>query len=170
MQEFWRASPQQIYSELHKLDERGLIKGKIERQSNRPQKRTYSLSAMGENELHEFTRTAPRRPVVRDELMVKLYAADAADVESVIESLFVRAQEGNARIEQLRALVVLMRGDKSHEEYLRTGSPIGPYLTCLRGIAHEIENAEMCGWLAEVMRVRSSGGSEKLPSDPLAFD
>lgn len=170
MQEFWRASPQQIYAELHKLDERGLIEGKFERQSNRPQKRTYSLSASGETELYEFTRNAPRRPVVRDEMMVKLYAIDAADEESVIESLAVRAQEGHTRVEQLRVLVIMLRGDLSHEEYLRTGSPIGPYLTCMRGIAYELENAGTCEWLVEVMRVRSGGGKEKLPKDPVKFD
>ncbi|MBI5310364.1 MAG: PadR family transcriptional regulator [Actinobacteria bacterium] len=170
MQEFWRASPQQIYSELHKLNERGLIAGKLERDSNRPQKRVYALTGEGEHELFEFTRSAPRRPVVRDEMLVKLYAADHSDIESLIESLTARAQDGFTRVEQLRVLVRLMRREMTHEEYLRRGGPVGPYLTCLWGILWESDNARICQWLAAVMRVRADDGEGELPADPMKFD
>lgn len=169
MSDFWRASSQQIYTELHKLDERGLIAGKVERDSNRPQKRVYALTDSGTKALHEFTRTAPRRPVVRDEMMVKLYAIDEADVESVIEDLLSRSSESQERVEQLRAIVKIFRGDKSHKEFLATGKPLGPYLTCLLGIAHEQDNANVCGWMAEVLRARESDGKQSLPPDPIKF-
>lgn len=169
MSDFWRASSQQIYTELHKLDDRGLIEGTLQQESNRPQKRVYVLTDAGRTALHEFTRTAPRRPVIRDEMMVKLYAVDAADVEAVIEDLSARATEAHLRVEQLRQLVAIFRDERSHEEFLSSGGPIGPYLTCLLGIAHELDNAKVCAWIAEVLRAREDDSDEPPPPDPIKF-
>lgn len=169
MSDFWRASSQQIYSELHKLDERGLVEGTLSQRSNRPQRRAYELTAAGRQELYEFTRTAPRRPVIRDEMMVKLYAIDAADVEAVIDDLTTRADQAETRIAELRNIVEVLRAGKTHAEFLVDGDPLGPYLTCLLGIAHEMDNSKTCAWIAEVLRARERGDKASVPSDPMEF-
>lgn len=168
MSDFWRASSQQIYAELRKLDEQGLIEGEVSKRENRPQRRVYELTEAGRRKLHEFTSAAPRPPVVRDEMMVKLYAIDAADVAATVEDLRTRAASSDSRVTELRQLATAMRADRSHEEYLLGGAPLGPYLTCLLGIGHHAESAQVCRWIADVLTARADG-AEHPPGDPIDF-
>jgi hypothetical protein len=47
-----------------------------------------------------------------------------------------------------------MRGDRTAEDFLRHGERIGPYLTCLRGLAFERGNRDWCRQSAAILRER----------------
>lgn len=47
-----------------------------------------------------------------------------------------------------------MRGDRAEEEFLRHGDRVGPYLTCLRGLAFEEGNRDWCERTITVLRER----------------
>jgi hypothetical protein len=49
-----------------------------------------------------------------------------------------------------------MRGERTEDEFLRHGRPVGPYLTCLRGLAFEEGNRDWCERAARVLRERRS--------------
>src|ERR1700720_3628356 len=74
---FWMATPQQLYRELDRLAEEGLIQARIVHQERRPNKRMFSLTEAGYEAIQEFTARAPKPSVIRDELAVKVLAADA---------------------------------------------------------------------------------------------
>ncbi|MDT5170670.1 MAG: hypothetical protein QOD02_4005, partial [Mycobacterium sp.] len=74
---FWMATPQQLYRELERLAEQGLIQARIVHQERRPNKRMFSLTEAGREAIRQFTRKSPKPSVIRDELMVKVQAADA---------------------------------------------------------------------------------------------
>ena len=80
---FWMATPQQLYRELDRLAEEGLIKARIVHQERRPNKRMLSLTEAGREAIQEFTGRAPKPSVIRDELMVKVQAADAGNAQAV---------------------------------------------------------------------------------------
>jgi hypothetical protein len=54
-----------------------------------------------------------------------------------------------------------MRGDADEEEFLRLGERIGPYLTCLRGLAFEQEHRDWCLRIAAVLRERQASRAER---------
>ena len=54
---FWMATPQQLYRELERLAEQGLIQARIVEQERRPNKRMFSLTEAGYEEIRQFTAT-----------------------------------------------------------------------------------------------------------------
>src|ERR1043165_4880357 len=71
---FWSATPQQLYRELDRLESDGLVQARLVRQRRRPDKRVFTLTDAGRENLHRFTAAPPRPPAMRDELGVKLQA------------------------------------------------------------------------------------------------
>ncbi|WKX73209.1 PadR family transcriptional regulator [Streptomyces sp. XD-27] len=151
---FWHALPQQLYAELAKLEREGLVTGREVVQDTRPNKRVFTVTEAGAAELERFASTAAKPSFIRDDLLVKVQAVDHVDTGEVIAHLMERAAFAEAKIELFDTLLRQMRGDRSEEEFLRTGDRIGPYLTCLRGLAFEQGNRDWCHRGAAVLRER----------------
>ena len=84
---FWAASYGQIYPELKRLEEAGLIEGEDAPTGGR-QRRSYRLTADGEAALHDWLAyDAPLTREVRDEGLLRLFFADALSPEEAIEHL-----------------------------------------------------------------------------------
>ncbi|MFM9373664.1 PadR family transcriptional regulator [Streptomyces sp. Da 82-17] len=151
---FWYAKPQQLYAELARLEQGGLISGREVVQTGRPNKRLFTVTGAGLAELEKFTAAAAKPSVLRDDLMVKVQAAGRVDTGTLIAQLTERIGFAEAKVELFERLLRTMRGDRTEEEFLRDGSPIGPYLTCLRGLAFERGNVEWCERAVAVLRAR----------------
>ncbi|GGX45255.1 PadR family transcriptional regulator [Streptomyces chryseus] len=151
---FWHALPQQLYAELAKLEKEGLVAGRHVVQETRPNKRMFRVTQAGLAEFEAFAAATPKASFIRDDLMVKVQAADSVDTAPVIEQLEERAALAEAKIELFGKVLRKMRGELDEEEFLRRGEPIGPYLTCLRGLALERENRDWGLRVAAVLRER----------------
>jgi DNA-binding PadR family transcriptional regulator len=137
---FWMATPQQLYRELDRLAEQGLIQARVVEQERRPNKRMYSLTEAGHEAIHQFTAKAPRPCVIRDELMVKVSAADAGNALAVRDFIVERLRWATAKLQRYERFRTRLLDGHSEEEYLAQTERVGPYLTLLRGIAFEQEN------------------------------
>ncbi|MFD7017772.1 PadR family transcriptional regulator [Streptomyces sp. NPDC059928] len=158
---FWHALPQQLYAELTKLEREGLVAGRQVVQEARPNKRLFHVTDAGRAELERFT-AAPSKPsFIRDDLLVKVQAADRVGTAQVIAQLEERAAAAEAKTALLGDLLRRLRGETDEEEYLRHGERIGPYLTCLRGLAFEQEHRDWCLRIAAVLRERQSAHVER---------
>ncbi|MFE0021055.1 PadR family transcriptional regulator [Amycolatopsis sp. NPDC059021] len=154
---FWYTQPQQLYLELAKLEKDGLVTGRQVIQETRPNKRLFTVTGAGVAELERFA-AAPAKPsFIRDDLMVKVQAADAVDTAEVIRQLEERIQLADAKIEVFDKLLQRMRGEHDEETFLREGDRVGPYLTCLRGRQFEAEHRAWCVRAAAVLRARAAG-------------
>lgn len=100
---FWAASYGQIYPELKRLSEAGLIVGSDVPTGGR--KRTvYEITADGEEELRAWLRQAPETFEMRDEGLLKLFFADALPREEAVEILRAMKAQRLAIAERLRAI------------------------------------------------------------------
>ena len=109
------------------------------------------------------SRPPPTKPsFIRDDLLVKVQAADRVDTGPVIAQLTERAAFAEAKIELFGRLLRQMRGDADEEEFLRHGERIGPYLTCLRGLAFEQGNRDWCRRIAAILRERQSDRAARI--------
>jgi DNA-binding PadR family transcriptional regulator len=103
---FWAASYGQIYPELKRLSEAGLIVGSDSPTGGR--KRTvYEITADGEEELRAWLRQPPHTFEMREEGLLKLFFADALEREEAVE--IVRAMRAhrlavNAELRELEQL------------------------------------------------------------------
>ncbi|QHC23615.1 PadR family transcriptional regulator [Streptomyces sp. GS7] len=153
---FWHAQPQQLYAELTRLEKDGLVTGREVVQDNRPNKRLFQVTDAGLAELERFTATAGKPSFIRDDLLVKVQAADHVDIGDLTERLTERAAFAQARIDLFGKLLHTMRGDRTEAEFLRHSERIGPYLTCLRGLAFEQGNRDWCERTITVLQERQA--------------
>ncbi|GAA4154044.1 PadR family transcriptional regulator [Actinomadura keratinilytica] len=158
---FWHAVPQQLYAELARLEAEGLISGRRVIQKDRPNKRVYTVTPAGLRELERFAATAAKPGIIRENLLVMVQAVDHISAEPVIARLEERAEISAAKIEIFRRTLQRLRGDMDEETYLRHGSPVGPYLTCLRGLRFEQENLEWFQSTARLLRERAAARTEE---------
>ncbi|WP_051823210.1 PadR family transcriptional regulator [Streptomyces sp. NRRL S-1448] len=160
---FWHALPQQLYAELTRLEKEGLVAGREVVQDARPNKRLYRVTAEGLAALEQFAAETAKPSFVRDDLLVKIQAADHLDTDLLIARLAERERFAEAKIELFGGLLRQMRGDRDEAEFLRHGERIGPYLTCLRGLAFERENRDWCRRSAEILRARRHPSKDAAP-------
>jgi len=132
---FWAASYGQIYPELRRLEEQGLIEGEPTEAADGRQRRPYRLTPAGEEALDRWLLSPAQTGFeLRDEGMLKLFFSDGMSPEERV------------------ALVARMR--TRHEEvstHLRSIEPVaretggGPYATLRYGLAFH----DFCAsWLA----------------------
>ena len=141
---FWTATPQQLYRELERLSDEGLIEARLVEQERRPNKRVWQLTEAGDEELYAFTTQPARPPALRDDLLVKLQAIDAGDAEAVRVSLEERLSHARAKLalyDRIRERLLAGRGE---DEFLASSDRIGPYLTLMGGRMYEQQNIRWC--------------------------
>jgi PadR family transcriptional regulator AphA len=125
---FWAASYGQIYPELRRLAEAGLVEGEPQPESGR-RRTQYALTAEGRRVLDDWLATEPQTLEMRDEGLLKLFFAGSAP-GTARQTLAAKRRHHEAIVKRLRSI----------EE---TGKAEGFALTVLRyGI-------ECHGWMAD---------------------
>jgi DNA-binding PadR family transcriptional regulator len=103
---FWAASYGQIYPELRRLSEAGLVRGSDAPTGGR--KRTvYEITADGEEELRAWLRQEPETFEMRDEGLLKLFFADALprdEALAILRSMRARRLAVNQQLQDLKQM------------------------------------------------------------------
>jgi DNA-binding PadR family transcriptional regulator len=158
---FWMATPQQLYRELDRLAEQGLIQARVVHQERRPNKRMFSLTETGYEAIQQFTARAPKPAVIRDELAVKVLAADAGDAQAVRDFIVERLEWATAKLQRYERFRARLLDGRGEDEYLAHTERVGPYLTLLRGISFEQENIRWAERVLTVIERRQGAGSAR---------
>ena len=101
---FWHASHPQIYRELRKLKEKGLLVSSDHSQIGKPNKTVYSLTEAGRKALFSWSQQTVEPPAVKDELLVRLYALDDIDHPALVAQLKDRLVKHQDRLSQYRRI------------------------------------------------------------------
>jgi PadR family transcriptional regulator, regulatory protein AphA len=116
---FWTASYGQIYPELGRLSEAGLVKGAPEPKSGR-RRTVYRITAAGRRALADWLAQEPQVFETRDEGLLKLFFADAAPATAAA-SLDAKRRYHEEKLKQLRAIEATGRAEGSPLLVLRFG-------------------------------------------------
>ncbi len=100
---FWAASYGQIYPELRRLSEAGLIEG-IDASRGDRKRTVYAITTDGEAELKDWLRKPPEISEMREEGLLKLFFAGALKPAEAVETLRSMRRRRIELSEQLRAL------------------------------------------------------------------
>src|SRR5215210_5706645 len=131
---FWHARHSQIYPELTRLEEEGMVSHQVVEQKDRPDKKVYSITGVGLDALKEWV-TAPvtLRPV-RDELVVKAYCLWLADPSETLALFREQERLHKDRLLRYEEIKAWME-EKWVEDLERVGSPhFASYAALQRGI------------------------------------
>jgi len=138
---FWAASYGQIYPELARLEEAGLIAGERSEEDGRRRK-AYALTDAGERALHEWlTSDAPLHAELRHEGVLKFFFADVLEPAEQVELVGRMREHHEAVAAQLRAIQAGM-SPEAHEHRF-------PLLTLEWGIGYQ---DQLAGWCSEMER------------------
>ena len=125
---FWGASYGQIYPELHRLEERGLVRATPDPMGGR-RRTSYTLTPAGENELRTWLRDEDSFLFeTRDEGVLKLFFGDLLAREDVVTNL--RAKEAWC----LRSLELFRGIEPKARTGFFTDDQLYPYMSLLYGI------------------------------------
>jgi PadR family transcriptional regulator, regulatory protein AphA len=116
---FWTASYGQIYPELRRLSEAGLVKGTTEPKSGR-RRTVYRITAAGRRALEDWLAQEPQVFETRDEGLLKLFFADAAPATAAA-SLDAKRRYHEEKLKQLRAIEATGRAEGAPLLVLRFG-------------------------------------------------
>lgn len=152
---FWSATPQQLYRELERLHQDGLLRARAVQQQRRPTKRIFALTAAGREELRDFVLRPAKPAALRDDLLVKLHAADDGDASAVTEALATRLGKARVKLASYDRLREDLLAGRSEDEYLRDADRVSPYLTLMGGRMYEQQNIRWCEAALEILQQRA---------------
>lgn len=136
---YWKASQQQVYRELSKLETQGAIASEVVSQENRPDKKLYRITPVGQEILTTWIAQPSEPMAIREELLVKVLSAHLVPSETIVKELQRRQQ---IHAEKLAAFKIVEQemlefSSMSEAEKCR-------YLTLRRGVRYETEWVEWC--------------------------
>lgn len=153
---FWQASHQQIYQQLKKLDGDNLVQFALEEQSGKPDRKVYKITAEGKAALQHWLHQDDKPPVVRDALLIKLFASQAEDIEAMISELDRHIDIHKKTILSHQEIEAqFFSANKKQQLKMRN-----QYLTLRRGIRYE---REWIDWLEETKELLTTNA---LPTSP----
>ncbi|MDX1497179.1 MAG: PadR family transcriptional regulator [Salinisphaeraceae bacterium] len=153
---FWQASHQQIYQQLKKLDGEKLVSFKTRKQTGKPDRKVYQITTTGKKALKQWMLQEEKPPVVRDALLIKIFAAGPDDYPALIGELDRHIKLHKATLVAHQALEAdYFQLPKQQQKQHRM-----PYLTLRRGIRYERE------WIEWLQETRSLIVNDRLPSRP----
>jgi DNA-binding PadR family transcriptional regulator len=147
---FWKADHQQIYRELTKLRERGYVQGREVVQSGKPNKLVYTLTPEGKAALRHWAARPSTPPSIKDDMLVRLCALDAVDMEPMRADLMARLEYHRDRLARYER-VLKKRFPHGAQNLADTGKLLGLRL----GLRHERAVVE---WCEEALETLTSGG------------
>jgi DNA-binding PadR family transcriptional regulator len=100
---FWTASYGQIYPELKRLSEAGLVEG-IDAPRGERKRTVYAITADGEAELKDWLRQPPEVAEMREEGLLKLFFAGVLPPEDAVATLRAMRERRLELVARLRGM------------------------------------------------------------------
>ncbi|MEX2527857.1 MAG: PadR family transcriptional regulator [Gemmatimonadota bacterium] len=101
---FWSASHQQVYRDLGKLAEEGLVRFTVVPQDERPDRKVYQLTEEGEAALREWIESPIQPRKLHDELLVRLLAGELVGSVALRSLLASQQALRQGRLEEYRRI------------------------------------------------------------------
>lgn len=141
----WHATHPQIYRELEKLRGEKLVSGRLVRQTGRPNKTVYSLTAKGRRELLEWAAMPSPPRMIKDGTFLRAFSygrIDPAVARARLAEYEARHAERLVRYRKLSELVAALPDDARR---------VGALLTLRAGIFVEEAYFNWCSWAREFL-------------------
>jgi DNA-binding PadR family transcriptional regulator len=136
---FWKTDHQQIYRELSRLRDRGYILGREVVQTGKPNKLVYTMTPEGRAAFRHWAARPSTPASIKDDLLIRLYALEAVDIEPLRTDLMARLEHHRDRYERYERIV-----KKRFPDGTASRADMGKLLNLRIGLRHEKMVAEWC--------------------------
>ena len=154
---FWKADHQQIYRELTRLRDRGHVQGREVVQSGKPNKLVYTLTAEGKAALRHWAARPSIPASIKDDMLVRLCALDAVDMEPMRADLMARLEYHRDRLARYERVL-----RKRFPQGAASLADTGKLLALRLGLRHESTVVDWCEEALDTL-TRGVGGANVTP-------
>ncbi len=99
----WPLNPGQVYMTLQKLEDEGLVSSEVVAQELLPDRRVYSITQEGRDELKRWTTESSDGPIrIREEMVAKVLTAIVTDPARAVDLIWAQRRHHLQAIAQLR--------------------------------------------------------------------
>jgi DNA-binding PadR family transcriptional regulator len=147
---FWRASHQQIYKVLARMESDAWVESQVVAQDGRPDKKVYAITTTGRDELLAWLARPTPPEQVRSEFTVKLRALHLMDHQVVLEAVGRRrAQHATVLADYAASAAKFFPDPTSLDD-----EQVGPYLALRGGIRLEQSGLDWCDEITRTLEDR----------------
>lgn len=108
---FWHAEHSQIYPELKKLTQEGLITFTVTIQGEKLEKKVYTITEAGQQELLNWLRQdEPLQPTPKDIFRLRMYFADKLTSRELLNLIAAQRSQHQVKLDQLSASLAVYGG------------------------------------------------------------
>lgn len=148
---FWKASQQQIYRELSKIETQGWVTHELVPQQGKPDKKVYQITEMGKQELLNWYAEPSTPTPIREDLLVKVLAGPYVPRPLLIQQVKARQALHQQQLERYLEKEACFQQLETVEPALKFR-----YFTLRRGIRYEREWIDWCQEVIDTLKADTS--------------
>lgn len=149
---FWHSHLSQIYPELNKLETDGCISCKVVSSNGKPDKKIYSITDIGLQELKLWLLSPPEPPKFKDPFLMQAFFMDNISVDDAIFQLRTYQKERERRLTKMK-LVMQERLQSIKERNIMTARILMSSAAMRRGVEQEVQTIRWCEDTIALMEV-----------------
>ncbi len=111
---FWPATHQQVYKELHQLQELGWVDVQVENQSGKPDRRVYTLRESGIHALESWLTQDSSAAKIRDPFLLRVFAAHRLETGALRQQLAQQKNLHQATLDLYHSIDERLRSAPDH--------------------------------------------------------
>lgn len=144
---FWKATHQQLYRELTKLEDQGWLSSETVHQEGRPDKKVYQVTELGKDFLSNWIAQPSELSPIKDELLVKVFAGYVVPKQAMLAQIEHHRAQHQERLEVYREI---------EQQYFQNPQALSiedkfRYLTLRYGIRYETDRLAWCDEVIEFL-------------------
>lgn len=144
---FWPASHQQIYKVLGRMESDKRVESHLVAQDGRPDKKVYSITDDGRDELRGWLATPGKPEALRSEFALKLRALHLADRDALVTEVRARRAQHAAILAEYEASEAKFYPNPAN----LTDTEVGPWLALRGGLRVERGSLEWCDEILQAL-------------------
>lgn len=148
---FWKASHQQIYKVLARMESAGLVTAETVAQAGRPDKRVHAITEAGREELRAFAAEPSEPEPLRSAFAVKLRALPFVETDDVLADVRRKREQHAAKLAYYEQSAQTFYPDPD----ALGPDDLGPWLVLRGGIAGE---RTAIAWCDEILSALAAPG------------
>ncbi|BFT76017.1 PadR family transcriptional regulator [Paenibacillus sp. P36] len=154
IQPFWPAKHSQIYPLLAQLEQKGYVEFVHVVQSDKPDKKVYSLTEAGLKALQEWIGLPTDPPVTRDEFALKIYCIGLVNKEEALKMLVERASYYKGKKERFMESFEKVKGqsEKPLEELEFHDPMFANYVLVKKAMLKVDADLHWCEWMRSKLK------------------
>lgn len=140
---FWHSHLSQIYPELNKLEKEELIQSRLVVQEGKPDKKLYSITEKGKDDLVNWLLAPPEVQKTKDAFLMQTFFMDNIPADEVLLKLHMYKKERQQRFDKMKK-IVNDRIQSIKERNVMKPRIIMSSAVLKRGLEQEIQSIKWC--------------------------